>query len=71
MAGAAEIDKLENLAAKSFAAGADMLLFGRDIKKTREAFEFFREKWQEGVIKSDRQKDAGKRVDMLLQKVVS
>jgi len=71
MEGAADIDPVEIVTVKSFAAGSDLLLFGRNLKKTREAFEAFSEAWQGGKFGRTRQVDASKRVDRIMQKIVS
>lgn len=71
MEGAADIDPVEILTIKSFAAGSDLLLFGRNLKKTREAFRSLSESWLEEKISRQRVADASKRVDMMLKKIVS
>ncbi len=70
MAGAADIEPVERLTIKSFAAGADLLLFGQDLKKARKAIEVFAENWHEGSFSRERQQDAAKRVDRLMKKIV-
>lgn len=71
MQGASEIDSVPNLTVRSFSAGADLLLFGQQLKQTREAFNRFREEHIEGRLDRIRMNDAAKRVKTLMEKIVS
>jgi beta-N-acetylhexosaminidase len=71
MEGAAAFDPVERLAIRSFAAGSDILLFGQNLKRTREAYEAFSEAWYGGFFDKQRGGDATKRVDALMHKIVS
>lgn len=70
MTGATAIEPAEYLVARSFSAGADLLLFGQNLKMARKAFESFTETWHKGGFKPERQMDAAKRVDRMMQKIV-
>jgi beta-N-acetylhexosaminidase len=70
MRGASEIDSVPNLSVRSFAAGADLLLFGQELKKTREAFDRFSNHWDRGDFEVSRQEDSIKRVKTLMEKIV-
>jgi len=54
---------------KSFMAGSDLLLFGADLKKAREAFEFFTERAAHGAVSSERLSDARQRIAKLRRKL--
>jgi beta-N-acetylhexosaminidase len=69
MRGASDIDPSPNLAAESFTAGADLLLFGQDLKKTRKMFAAFGEAWEDGKIEEARIADSGKRVQAMMDKI--
>jgi beta-N-acetylhexosaminidase len=69
MMGASDIDPSPKLAAESFAAGADLLLFGQDLKKTREAYTAFEEAWEGGLFEKTRKTDASRRLRKLIQKI--
>jgi len=71
MQGASEVDSVPNLAVRSFAAGSDLLLFGRQLKMTRKAFDRFWKYRDEGELSLDRLNDAAKRVKILMEKIVS
>lgn len=71
MEGASSIDPIEKAVAKSFAAGSDLLLFGQNLKRARQAFDSFSEDWYSGRFDQRRQADATKRVDTLMRKIVS
>jgi len=70
MTGAADIDSTPDLAARSFEAGADLLLFGQNLKDTRCAFDVFNEVWDAGRFAPGRIADAEKRLEQLLRKLV-
>jgi beta-N-acetylhexosaminidase len=69
MMGASDIDPSPNLAAESFASGADLLLFGQNLKTARKIFTAFEEAWYDGRIEEDRMNDAGGRVRALMSKI--
>lgn len=69
MMGASDIDPSPRLAAESFAAGADLLLFGQDLKKTGEMYTSFEEAWDSGIIEMTRKADAWKRIRALLRRI--
>lgn len=69
MEGASHVDASPRLAARSFEAGADLLLFGRDLKRTREMFDVFSDLWQAGRFTPDRIRDAIHRVEQFLKRV--
>jgi beta-N-acetylhexosaminidase len=58
-------------AQKSFAAGADFLLFGQDLKKVREVYARFVEAWQSGTFDPLRIIDAKNRVEEFKHKIDS
>ena len=62
MEGAADIDPTPELTVKAFNAGADFLLFGKNNRKTRKAFESFSEALEDGRISAGRIHDAAERV---------
>jgi beta-N-acetylhexosaminidase len=62
MAGAAEADPTPYLAGKSFAAGADLLLFGRELSRTRQLYDAFCEMWHRGDFPPHRIDDACERL---------
>jgi len=69
MKGAADFEDIENLPGRAFAAGADLLLFGQDLKQARRAFETFHEQWHSERFSEERRKDAGYRVNKLLEAI--
>jgi beta-glucosidase-like glycosyl hydrolase len=69
MMGASDIDPSPNLASESFAAGADILLFGQDLKKIREMYRSFEEAWEDMRFEKPREADAWKRVQALLKRI--
>jgi len=70
MTGAADIDATPDLVARSFEAGADLLLFGQNLKESRLAFNVFEEAWEVERFAPQRIADAEKRVEQLLRKLV-
>lgn len=70
MTGASDIDPSPGLAAESFMAGADLLLFGQDLKKTKEMLTAFEEARADGRIERQRESDAGKRIRALMDKIL-
>ncbi len=71
MGGAAYVDAVPELTVKSFAAGANLLLFGTNLKQTRQAFDVFGEAWQEGRFSHERMEDASKRIKCFADKIVN
>jgi beta-N-acetylhexosaminidase len=71
MEAALTIGPVENLVIDSFAAGNDLLLFGQDLNQGRKAFDSFAEAWNRDLFDNTRQVEALKRVDTIMQKVVS
>ena len=71
MAGALGAADLSNLAVRSFTAGADLLLFGRDLEATRQALDVFSERWAAGRFGSHRIADARSRVDIICRKIAA
>lgn len=69
MEGAAEAAPHSQLAIKSFEAGADILLFGQNLKKAKQAFDTFSEYWDSGKFNTERMADACTRVDTLAKKI--
>jgi beta-N-acetylhexosaminidase len=69
MMGASDVDPSPRLAAESFAAGADILLFGQDLKKTKEMYTSFVEVWDSGGFEAARKADAWKRLQVLMRKI--
>jgi len=69
MTGASDIDPSPQLAAESFVAGADFLLFGQNLKKAKEMFAAFGEAWADGGIETARMDDAAGRVRALTRKI--
>jgi len=69
MLGASDIDPSPKLASQSFAAGADLLLFGQNFKRTRKMYRAFEEDWEGGRFEKGRKADAGKRLQALVRKI--
>ena len=69
MGGAAYVDAVPELAIKSFAAGADLLLFGQNLTQTRQAFDAFGEAWQAGRFGPKRMDDASGRAKGFTDKI--
>jgi beta-N-acetylhexosaminidase len=65
MEGACTILPLPQLSVRSFKAGADLLLFGQDLKKTREALDRFGEYWHSSGFNRLRIDDSRKRINTL------
>ena len=57
-----------NAAVESFAAGADLMIFGQDLDKTKEALDLFERARSDGRFDSDRIKDAQRRVGAFREK---
>lgn len=69
MGGASEVDASPRLAIRSFAAGADLLLFGQNLKKARDMFETFGDVWESDRFSPERKADADTRVRQLMGKI--
>lgn len=71
MRGAHEAGPLPLTAVNSFKAGADLLLFGRDLEKTRRAYDAFALSWESGEFTPARMTDAQSRVGRLLKRIAA
>lgn len=69
MLGAQQAAPLPTTAVKSFEAGADLLLFGRDMEQTRRAYDAFASAWDSGEFGPARVADARRRVGRLLNAI--
>ena len=70
MAGASAVAEDNSLAGLVFDAGADLLLFGRNLDRTREMLSRFHDDWQEGRFGAERKKDALERVERLRRRLL-
>lgn len=71
MSGAQQAAPLPMTAVKSFEAGADLLLFGRDLEKARQAHETFASIWESGRFDPVRINDAAYRVGRFMEKIAA
>lgn len=69
MTGAQQAAPLPMTAVKSFEAGADLLLFGRDLEAATRGFDRFASAWHAGRFDRERMEDAGRRVSRLVEKI--
>jgi len=69
MGGASDVDDSPRLAIRSFAAGADLQLFGQNLDKSREAFDAFAEAWESDRFSSERKADAQARIRKMISKI--
>jgi beta-N-acetylhexosaminidase len=71
MAGALQAASWPSTAVVCFEAGADLLLFGRDLRAASRAFEEFDSAWQSGRFNPERVDDAGRRVGEFVGRIVA
>ncbi|MDD4051510.1 MAG: glycoside hydrolase family 3 N-terminal domain-containing protein [candidate division Zixibacteria bacterium] len=69
MTGAQQAAPLPLTAVKCFEAGADLLLFGRDLDAASQAFDRFAADWQAGRLDHVRMEDGGCRVGRFIEKI--
>jgi len=69
MEGAAGAAPYPQLVIESFAAGADILLFGQNLKKAKRAFDAFSESWYGGKFDTERIADACTRISTFTGKI--
>ncbi len=69
MGGASDVDGSPRLAIRSFAAGADLLLFGQNLSKCREMYDTFAEAWASDRFPQERKADAQMRVRNLMSRI--
>jgi beta-N-acetylhexosaminidase len=70
MAAVADIDDGGGIAERSFSAGADLLLFGQDLERTREAFDSFTNAWLANQLDRQRIVDAQGRIEEFRRKII-
>jgi beta-N-acetylhexosaminidase len=69
MGGASDVDASSRLAIRSFAAGADLMLFGQDLERARKMIDAFVEAWESDRFSPARKTDAALRVRRLIEKI--
>jgi len=70
MRGAEFIAPSELIGSHAFAAGCDLLLYGRDLKVARKALDTFEQHAEVGIIGSERLSDAAGRIRVLHDRIM-